>query len=605
MMMGSGPRPLGQAPYPPYGELVESRESEAPGTVDAAATHVGATIDNLKPTLSPTKLGSSDAAGATANPSPSTAGAPTPHNPRLSDLRKLANPDLRSPQIAAPEEEEKQETEEQLVNEKPSGVQLVKDGCSWFMDGFTDFLVFWFGPMRFEHVEGKGRSDVEEVEFRKRMAFKHKCISGEKKLKKIDKQGNRLPREELGKKWAQLGRVRRKDPAKRKALQKKTSPKGDQERGVLGAAAHALGNAADAIGDAAADAGAQIRNRGEQAWDWIEERIGLDGDSDSSDDEFEFVPPRIPWFTVAWPTIAMLLWIGCSIYYGTDEGGLDSIWPQQTDLAISSDVCDDLRGQVWRWLSYQFTHVSFAHVGKNCLMMLILGWALEGASWSNDGTSTTGALRMFVMFNVGVFGGSCFYFLLDPHARTVGMSGGVYSMLGIAMADIVMNLETEHAFKILGGLCTMVVVDVAEAWASGATGVSHAAHLGGGIYGLLIGLLIGKNTKVLAWEKVVQRLTVVLMIVLTILCLAWLVLPGGVFLGPPRSIDEFVEGDPGWCWKGQVLNLTEFNDLNYHCVRCADKECIARWTNPVQRYSLSVDLAACQDNGWARSPPEA
>jgi membrane associated rhomboid family serine protease len=442
------------------------------------------------------------------------------------------------------------------------------DAAFWFWDGFTDFLVFWFGTMRFEHVEAEGGKKSE---------FKRKVILGQKKIK--NKLGTR---ETLGRKWAQLGHFREK---KRKPQIKddKGEPQSPSDEhdppGMVPLPAYA----------------ANVKQQAHKAWDWIEENVLPEDDADS-DDEFEFIPPRIPVFTILWPTIAMCLWVIFSLSNGTEEGGLESIWPHKTDLALSSDNCDDLRGQVWRWFTYQFTHVGFAHVAKNCLMMLILGWALEGASWSNDGSVSTGAWRMAVMFNTGVFGGACFYFVLDCHSRTVGMSGGVYSLIGISMADIVMNLETEHAFKILGALCFMVVVDIVEAHFSATTGVSHAAHLGGGIFGVFIGMLIGKNTRVMQWERVVRLVAGLGFLMVTLFCVIWLA------QWAPRTIDEAFDGSPGWCWKGQVLNFTEFSDLKYHCVRCADKACIDMWSVPNQKYSLSVGLAACEQHGWARSP---
>ena len=41
-----------------------------------------------------------------------------------------------------------------------------------------------------------------------------------------------------------------------------------------------------------------------------------------------------------------------------------------------------------------------------------------------------GPIRMFLMFNIGVFGGACCFFVNNPFDTVVGMSGGCYSLIG-------------------------------------------------------------------------------------------------------------------------------------------------------------------------------
>merc|ERR1712228_581921 len=88
------------------------------------------------------------------------------------------------------------------------------------------------------------------------------------------------------------------------------------------------------------------------------------------------------------------------------------------------------RGEIWRWWSWQFSHGGISHVGLNTLLALIFGIPLEGFH---------GSWRMVLMFNLGVFGGSCAVMVWDVHRQTVGMSGGVYALLGIMLADLIMN----------------------------------------------------------------------------------------------------------------------------------------------------------------------
>mmetsp|Transcript_6265 Transcript_6265/g.14200 ORF Transcript_6265/g.14200 Transcript_6265/m.14200 type:complete len:91 (-) Transcript_6265:7-279(-) len=52
-----------------------------------------------------------------------------------------------------------------------------------------------------------------------------------------------------------------------------------------------------------------------------------------------------------------------------------------------------------------------------------------------------------------------------------------------------------------------------------------------------------------------------------------------------------------WCWARQVFNQTLWNDGEYHCVRCADDACIARWS--AQRWVAKVNWQICEyQRGW-------
>ena len=79
--------------------------------------------------------------------------------------------------------------------------QKNEDYAFRFWDDFTDFLVFWLGPMRFEHPEAGGGRKAE---------FQWKVTHGDKKIRNKPGQ-TRTP---LGRKWAQLRHVRVKKKKK-------------------------------------------------------------------------------------------------------------------------------------------------------------------------------------------------------------------------------------------------------------------------------------------------------------------------------------------------------------------------------------------------------
>lgn len=99
-------------------------------------------------------------------------------------------------------------------------------------------------------------------------------------------------------------------------------------------------------------------------------------------------------------------------------------------LRLAGDSCEDLRAQVWRWWTYQFTHVGAVHVMMNAALNVVLGIPLE---------LMHGSLRVALMFNIGVVGGAMCYSVNDAHTVVVGCSGGCYALIGTHIADLLMN----------------------------------------------------------------------------------------------------------------------------------------------------------------------
>merc|ERR1712137_956086 len=119
--------------------------------------------------------------------------------------------------------------------------------------------------------------------------------------------------------------------------------------------------------------------------------------------------------------VAFFIWFAGSLQVMRNEGrqfalnpaGLDTFVPGQTDLRIVGNACEDLRMDLWRTITYQWTHVGVFHILANSFMNIVLGIPLEGLH---------GHLRVVLMYNVGVFGGACCYWVGDSKRRVVGMS---------------------------------------------------------------------------------------------------------------------------------------------------------------------------------------
>ena len=112
--------------------------------------------------------------------------------------------------------------------------------------------------------------------------------------------------------------------------------------------------------------------------------------------------------------------------------------PEQWWMKVMSDFpgCDDLRLEWWRPLTYQLVHAGYAHLGFNMFMQVVFGLPLN---------MVHGNLRFALLYFLGVFGGALTFTVVGGgHGAMVGCSGGVYSIFGMHVAEIIINWDLQH-----------------------------------------------------------------------------------------------------------------------------------------------------------------
>jgi membrane associated rhomboid family serine protease len=309
---------------------------------------------------------------------------------------------------------------------------------------------------------------------------------------------------------------------------------------------------------------------------------------------------NLPKFVIFEVFVIFGLWIACAIVEWTQGevpnvfevlAGLETLAPGKTMLALTNQDCEDFRPQVWRWLSYQFSHKGIAHVGLNALMIALLGIPLEGCG---------GTRRMFALFNAGVIGGAICYIVGDGHRSVVGASGGVYTLFAMHFSDLFLNWR-QKKFRIptLIFLLILVGVDLGSYFGSqDSHTISGTAHVGGFITGILLGIATGKNYEVLMYERVFQIICGVLAFGCLVFGIVWMALNED----GPRNIFE----DCGWCWVRQVRDIA-FGPAA--CAKCGAQECQDYWTNYcIQTFTckelLSVSTTSCDAHSavWIEPP---
>jgi len=133
------------------------------------------------------------------------------------------------------------------------------------------------------------------------------------------------------------------------------------------------------------------------------------------------------------------------------------------------------QGEWYRLITGGFLHANVLHLGMNMFALWILGSQLEAA---------VGRVQFGVVYGTSLLAGSLGVMLLSPHEATVGASGAIFGLLGLAIA-----LQRSLGINIwqsgLGGLLLLNL-----AFTFGIPGISIGGHLGGLAGGLLCGIIL-------------------------------------------------------------------------------------------------------------------
>jgi len=218
----------------------------------------------------------------------------------------------------------------------------------------------------------------------------------------------------------------------------------------------------------------------------IEVEIAMYGERfpKSYEDQYQF----IPWFCMVWPFVHIACYIG-SVGNGASWSAPYAVvasGPQELYMMVYDSMCQDRRHEIWRLLTYQFAHGSLAHVLMNWIATWLAGLELEAV----HGTGSIMKLYWLGVITGGVTAGAW-----SPHAWVLGSSGGVYTLIGARVANIIYNSEQMHKWLALRifVLAAYFVQDVVSMTLGLGESTSAAAHAGGALCGVLYGGWVLRN----------------------------------------------------------------------------------------------------------------
>ena len=128
--------------------------------------------------------------------------------------------------------------------------------------------------------------------------------------------------------------------------------------------------------------------------------------------------------------------------------------------------------EYWRLVTGAFLHANLLHIGFNMYLLWVLGQMLEPA---------IGSVKFAAVYLASLLAGSFGALLIDPNVATVGASGAVFGLMGVAVVE----MRARGIDPMQSGIGGLILLNL------GITFVFSNISVGGHIGGLLGGVLAG------------------------------------------------------------------------------------------------------------------
>jgi membrane associated rhomboid family serine protease len=154
-------------------------------------------------------------------------------------------------------------------------------------------------------------------------------------------------------------------------------------------------------------------------------------------------------------------------------------------------------GEWYRLITAGFLHANLIHVGFNCLVLWQLGGLVEPA---------LGRLRFGLVYLTALLAGSLGALIVTPDALTVGASGAVYGLMGVAF----ITMQRRGIDPMRSGIGSLLLINLLITFV--VPGISIGGHIGGLLGGGLAGWLLHEldGPRHIAGEVAVAALAVAL-----------------------------------------------------------------------------------------------
>lgn len=187
---------------------------------------------------------------------------------------------------------------------------------------------------------------------------------------------------------------------------------------------------------------------------------------------------RIPKLTAGIMLVCLILFIAVfatALYLESDTLAL-ILWGAYYKMNIVA------MHEYWRFFSAGFLHLDLFHLLANLLALYTIGTVCEK-------TFTKGQYISILL--VSIIFGNLFVFIAQGNLLALGISGGIFGLLGAYITSLFANGAIRHPM-VRSGIWQLLLVNF---MISLLPGISLFAHLGGFICGVFMGILFVKSEK--------------------------------------------------------------------------------------------------------------
>ena len=141
------------------------------------------------------------------------------------------------------------------------------------------------------------------------------------------------------------------------------------------------------------------------------------------------------YFTICTPTIIASSYVLGLCVKGTIDRNTMSYDNESLFMGMIGrwSGCEDNRWQIWRLMTNIFVHADFDHIAGNMIGFVIFSILLELYQ----------PVKIIApLFIVGVIQSNLAFYYIQPYSYSVGVSGGVFTLLGMNIANIIQNFNS-------------------------------------------------------------------------------------------------------------------------------------------------------------------
>ena len=205
--------------------------------------------------------------------------------------------------------------------------------------------------------------------------------------------------------------------------------------------------------------------------------------------ELEAQAPRQPAIWQQAPVTTGIIVICVLVYIAMSASGGSLVNPTRADVLRWGGTGPDiiLKGEWWRLVTAVFVHIGIIHIASNMYVFWGLGLIAE---------RLLGRWNFLATYLLTGIAGNVLTLLLKPNIVGAGASGAIFGLAGVLIAVLQfgrLSVPNERLKPLKQQVVKLALYNLLIG--AVVPGINNVAHLGGLVYGLLVGALFAWSTR--------------------------------------------------------------------------------------------------------------